>query len=387
MIKFLITLSILFFALQTLSSQHDISNEDKTMRINSSILIDNVYNAHGGLNSGASSIGLFDFSAKYAPFSQGFLRNTSVYARFLKTGGKAVSENLIGDVQIASNIEGRASRFVYELLLTQRVGNLNFYVGLHDLNAEFMLSTYAGDFINSSFGIFPAVSLNIPIPTFPVTSLGGVMLYSWPTITIASGIYNLNHDYVNEDEFVLENHLFKKGFLALSEIRYQFNIAGYLSGEYKIGAFYKDCHPPEGILISEGCIATKTYGLFFIADQDLWILSDSRKLAMFGQAGIVPRHSNFAPNYFGLGFTLITENERFFPDFLGLAMGSVMLNSYNTLHENHVYKRETVIELSLKKKLMKHIALQPDIQYIVNPSGVYTNALIGILRLHISLNE
>lgn len=380
----LITITIIS---TSLFGQLESANKHKPLKISSSLIIDNIYNVDGGIKSGYSTLGLFDFSVDYTPVANGFLKNTSFYAHLLKTGGHGASEKLIGDVQVASNIEGRVSRFVYEFYIKQTVKNFSFSLGLHDLNTEFMASELAGEYINSSFGIFPAVSLNVPVSIFPVTSIGGIASYNTKSFDIVTGFYNLNHDYIEEDEFNINNHLYEKGFLGVLELRYRLYITNGLTGEYKIGGYYKDCHHNEGKDEYDECSKEKNHGAYFIADQMICALPKNYSIGIFAQTGIAPSESNYVPDYYGAGISLKTLNKKLFPEFIGLAIGSVGLNDFNEHNELMNTTRETAIELSIKKELFGRITLQPDIQYIMNPSGIYSNALLGILRLQIDFNN
>ncbi|MDR1698872.1 MAG: carbohydrate porin, partial [Prevotellaceae bacterium] len=56
------------------------------------------------------------------------------------------------------------------------------------------------------------------------------------------------------------------------------------------------------------------------------------------------------------------------------------------LHKT-VHKHETTLELYYKWQFNDNFAIQPDIQYSINPSGTdekLSNALLGILRLYIN---
>jgi porin len=84
--------------------------------------------------------------------------------------------------------------------------------------------------------------------------------------------------------------------------------------------------------------------------------------------------------YFGLGsnyYGIFSEEGK---DILGLAV-----NFFDLRKTIHQY--ETTLELYYKWQFNKNFAIQPDIQYIINPSGTDTklsNALVSILRLRIN---
>jgi len=381
MMKFITSIQIFLLLSSSLYSQNSDSTIFKPLTINSSLTVDNIYNTTGGIKDGYATMGLFDINFTYTPSAQGVFRNTVFHAHILKTGGKAASENFIGDAQVASNIEGRASRFIYELYIGQQFKNINLSFGLHDLNTEFMASEYAGDYINSSFGISPSISLNVPVSIFPVTSIAGIISYNSESFDLATGIYNLNYDYLEEEEFNLKNHLFNKGYLGIIEMRYRIAPENNLNGEYKIGAYYKYCDSSE----EQVCPGEKNKGAYFIADQTIWSSSNHYQLGMFTQISIAPKETNFVPDYYGLGISLKSSDKKIFPELIGLAVGSVGLNTFNDDYKVINTTRETTFEFSVKKELFKRITLQPDIQYIIKPSGIYNNSLVGILRLQIDL--
>ncbi len=381
--KTLFTCCIALFFFTAHQHAQVFTEESSPIEINSAIIIDNVVNTSGGIATGYTALGLFDFNVSYKPFNEGILKNTEFFGHVIKTGGGEPSGELIGDVQVASNIEGRSSRFVYQLLIKQRIGDFNLSFGLHDLNTEFMTSSYAGEYINSSFGIFPAVSLNIPVPIFPVTSLGGVVAYNKSNFDFVAGFYNLNHDYLEEASFDLSNHTFHKGYLGVAEMRYRIQ-----NGEYKIGGYLKDCHPApdaEGITPEHG--KRKGNGFYVIADQQIYKTGNGISLGTFGQVGITPDQTNFAPEYYGLGVSAENFQKSYLPDFIGVAVGTVNLHEFDAMGELMANRNETVIELTAKKELWERFTIQPDIQYILSPSGVYNNALVGILRLQVELNK
>ena len=385
--KYFKILSIAAFTLFSLTIYGENTGEDKTLSVSSSIVIDNVSNLSGGIEAGNTTLGLFDFGVVYKPFQNGLFQNTTFHMHLLKTNGKGSSEYFIGDAQVASNIEGKASRFIYELILSQQLGDLLLSFGLHDLNTEFMMSDYAGDFINSSFGIFPAVSMNVPVSIFPVTSVGGILSYNKKMFDIVGGIYNLNNEYVEEEEFELHNHTFQKGYMGVAELRYRLNPGKKLSGEYKFGGYYKDCAPCEEVEEVEAFIVNKNHGVYFIADQSLYTVNNKFNLGLFTQVGLTPKKTNYVPDYYGFGLSVRTEGRKYAPDFIGLALGRVGLNNYSAELGFNNPEHETVIELSAKKTFYNRITLQPDIQYIMHPSGMYNDAIVGMVRLQIEFNN
>ena len=361
------------------------SISNQPIQTDASLAIDNVTNWKGGIQRGNAILALLDFSVTLQASQNRWLRNSMLHAHFLKSAGKGASEHFIGDMQVASNIEGRASRFVYELYLQQTLGNFQLTAGLHDLNAEFMYSDNASLFINSSFGIFPSVSLNMPVSIFPVTSFGILANYTLNDWKFLAACYNLNHDFVDESTFTLSNHFYKKGYMAVAEVNYQWQFGSNIEAQYKAGAIYKECVQPGANEELASTYPNTCYGFYFVADQDFARFSKAT-LTGFLQLSWTSPPETQAPFYAGAGVLLTDIRNKYLPTDLGLSFGHVDLDNQNetTLVSNYTYER--VIEFTASYSIKNHFYIQPDIQYIINPSGAHNNAFVTVLRLVAELN-
>ena len=47
--------------------------------------------------------------------------------------------------------------------------------------------------------------------------------------------------------------------------------------------------------------------------------------------------------------------------------------------------QESVVELFYRMQLAPHLAIQPDVQYIASPSGIYRDALVAGVRFQLDL--
>ncbi len=365
-------------------SQQADSTQPKDLTLTASITLDQVSNLHGGIQTGTTLLALFDMSATYKP-PTGFLKNTSFHLHLLKTAGGGASENFIGDVQVASNIEGRYTLFVYELLISQKIGYTTISAGMHDLNSEFMMSEYAGDFINSSFGILPSVSLNVPVSIFPATTFGGLINYSREKYDVLAGIYNLNYEFCNQETFDFNNHFYQRGFLAVGEVHYRWWNANRQVAEFRAGGYLKSCDEPNHENIPDQRGNATNFGLFFIGDFKVYESSDDNSVGLFVQAGMAPPRDNQASRYIGAGISYRNHTNNYLPQQMGLAVGSVKLNEFQTDHFVNAHGSETVIEATATIPLFRIITLQPDVQYIISPSGNYDNALVAIARIKLEL--
>jgi carbohydrate-selective porin OprB len=91
------------------------------------------------------------------------------------------------------------------------------------------------------------------------------------------------------------------------------------------------------------------------------------------------------PDYTGFGLSLSDLSRKCLPKFFGISIGKVTLGNFDPEGRLVGSSNETVVELSLKKELFNHLTFQPDLQYIISPSGTYQNAFVGILRIQIEL--
>lgn len=80
---------------------------------------------------------------------------------------------------------------LYQLWYKHRIGDFSIFTGKHDLNEVFFTSEFAGEYINSSFGIMPIASLNVPVSIFPGTTLNIIGKYKINSnYDVYAGIYN-----------------------------------------------------------------------------------------------------------------------------------------------------------------------------------------------------
>ncbi len=312
---------------------------------------DAYYNTTGGLKTGGGFMGMGNIMVGFDTEKARLWRGGSFFVNGASIHGKSLTENYLGDMQVASNIDAGEHAYLHELWFRQRLGNLALTLGLQDLNAEFMVSEGAGEFVNSSFGVPPVIATGIPVPIFPLTGLGASVrwdigdkwavqgaLFDGDQTPFDRNPHNIRWSFAKDD-----------GLLTMGEVHY--------GGRFKLGAYYHS--------------ADENYGFYALADQPV-----SERLSLFGQLAVAPKSKNENNYSVGLGANyFISERHA-----LGLAATHAGLHAAD-------HKHETAVELYYKYTLNDYIALQPDFQYIINPSGAemkLDNALVGMLRLHIN---
>ncbi|MGQ0650628.1 MAG: carbohydrate porin [Gemmatimonadaceae bacterium] len=280
--------------------------------------------------------------------------------------------DLAGDVQAFSNIDAAAFGHVYEAWLQQSVRDaIRLKIGRVDANTEFAVVDAAGSFINASAGFSPTIT---GLPTYPDPRLS-ISLFVKPArwLDIAGGLFQGTLDDVDgvdgviRDKFLIgqatvswsngythvgrwhhtgnamrfDGDLQSKlgDWYAAAEHRLSGNAASDESPASGLRAFVKYGHAPGAVAVFEQHVMG---GLVF--DGGLRRGSDH-------QAGLSLTHVDLS-------------------DAVGAAFTA----------------NETAIELFYKLPVLGAMALRPDLQYIVHPSGDRSvrNALAATLRIDVA---
>ncbi len=348
------TLSLLSLFTFIFLGTNNIYSQEKSLNFNAEYTGDFLYNV-GGLKNGGGYLG-------YAKIGMGtyLWQGASLYVGGGTTHGIVPTEMFIGDYQVANNIEAGDYAFMEHLSLQQSFGKLSIKIGLQDMNENFASLDAAGEYVNSSFGIHPALSSNMSVAIFPLTGLGAEIHFdindNWH---VQAAVYDGEIPSFEDNRYNLNWNLNKnEGALFIGETQYLID-----NGTYELGAFY---HTAE-----------KKYGIYANAEQEVWNNGTS-SLKPFAQVSCANSETT-CDNYLHLAAGLNMEGvfSKEHNDMMGLAFTSVFLADK---------KAETAIELFYQYQITDNLMIKPDIQYIVNPAGMdyhVNNALVGMLRFAI----
>jgi porin len=386
--KILTFISLLTFAFCLDSGFISAQNQENF--IQTSVTQDFASNMRGGLRPGEAHLGLINLDFTLNTQNLNLWKNGTFRIHIQNTYGETPTENLVGDIQVFSNIENGTSTYLYQFWYQHTIGDFSMLVGKHDLNELFFASDYAGEYINSSFGIMPVASLNVPVSIFPLTTLGFVTGYEINnSLSLRAGLYNGRPGEITSSNFGTNLNLQKgNGLFYVGEFHVK-DILGNLPGTLKLGMFH---HSGEfETLENSGRMQKGASGLYFIADQAVFLEngSESQGLGTMIQAGYSPDKSSINDFYlaYGLNYTGLFSGRD--SDMIGLAMAHASANTLFGKYNPDVNKScETAIELSYKYNLSKGLIIQPDFQYIIHP-GMRTgnnNAFVGMLRIQWSYN-
>ncbi len=387
-------LSSLFFAIIiniiNAQQQSPFGEADSSFSINNiniftheaSYIGDVIGNVSGGKKTGAMFLGMANIKIGLETKNIGLWEGGEFFLNGASTHGGTPSEKLLGDFQVASNLEAGNHTYLHELWYKHSFETFEITIGLQDLNCEFVTSEYACSFINSSFGIPSLISDNIPVPIFPLTAIGiaGKFKIS-EDVEIQAAIFDgLPEDFESNQYNVNWDIKSNDGVLVFSELQLATNF-GNMPGTLKAGYYYhshlKETCPETKITET---VFDKNYGFYVIADQRIFQLSENRGLGLFAQLAVSPTNIN-SHNYYlggGINYTGIFDNEG--EDAMGIAFAHAGFRDSSL-------KNETTIEMFYLVSITENLFAQPDIQYIINPAGTESNlnnALAFFMRFGIN---
>ena len=341
------------------------------------------YNIVGGRKQGFAYLGNIDLILTFDTEKANLWKGGTLFAYGLNNHGSSISE-LVGDIQGVDNTETAANTKLYQLWYNQVLGNWDFTIGQHDMNSEFANTETGSDFINSSYGMQPDISANIPVSIFPMATMGFIIRWkAKPNLSFLTAIYAGEPKSSWQSNYLNLNLFESEGAVSIFETQYKLNTKKNLSAMIKLGVW-------NHTISTASHASSNNYGFYINTDFKLYSESGNSEqgLSAFSQLGFVPKDINLVHWYASLGFSYKGLLKKRDDDVIGFAANLLTFNR-NHFYENTSipYRDEANLELFYKINLGSHIVLQPDIQYIINPATniAYKNALVGSLRFVASI--
>ncbi len=317
-----------------------------------------------GGDPGGDVLNKFQVSATLAGDRWG-MPGWSAHAQIFKTDGASLSARL-GDIQTADNIEAEPVTRLFEAWVQKSFGSgdrtLALRGGLLDYNADFDSTATAALFFNSSHGIGADVARsgqNGP-SIFPVSSLGFRVAWS-PSKTWAFRI--AAYDGVPGDP----GH--PRRFAAIK-----------LRGEDgALLAAQADYHLTDKARIEAGVwrytvpVADRVDSALGRFDQGAYAsiegpLPRHDKVSAWLRIGMANGHAQPVAAYLGAGLAAESPFAARRDDKIGIAIARARLGEAAP-DPAAAHRAETTIEATYQVKISDTFAVQPDVQYIFNPSG------------------
>ena len=372
-------------------------------------------NASGGVRNGTAYVGNLHLQLSVDAGRLLGWPGLTVFVNGLGTHGGHPSD-FVGDAQGVSNLEAPSGWQLYEAWLQQNLFGNSFsaLVGRYDLNTEFYRLQSAALFVNSSFGIGPEFSQSGQggPSIFPDTSVGARLAFRPASdVVVRAAVL----DGAPVDRLDGGHRVFAKGdgLLLVAETAFLSRPIPEerpSSRRFRIGRG-ADSRPYDGKLAVGGWYYTAKFddlseqesngrpvshrgsgGAYVLADELVHrsAVQSSRMINAFAQLGFGDSRVNRFGFYAGGGLVFSGLFPPLENDELGLAVAIARNGSHLIELQREsaapVTGTETTLELTYLFQIGKHMALQPDIQYVMRPGTDATrrNALTAALRFELS---
>lgn len=320
----------------------------------------------------------------------GFLHDLTFHVNALWLSGQGLSTRHTGDFSNTSNIAGYNTVRLQEMWFEQALWRkrITLRAGVLAADAEFFTSGYGSLFLNGTFGAFTLVGANLPnAPIYPVAA-PGVRLAVQPVskflfqIGVFGGDSGGSQDQNNHGTNL--NLRGRDGALVFSEANFFLNQSPGdrgLKGTYKVGSFvhtgganFPTFQSQAREALGLGTVENRgaNYGVYGVIDQEI-LKAGGRTAGAFLRAGGSPSDASFVDFYIdgGVNFTGYVPGRLL--DVIGLAVAYSSVSDDFSAGEKRQggigYGSETVLEATYRVNLAPWWSVQPDVQYILDPSG------------------
>jgi porin len=359
-------------------------------------------NFRGGITTGDTAASTFDFSVLMDGEKLLGWKGAKFFMDFQDHAGPDPSLNLVGDVEKFTKLNWTPFSQVAELWYEQMLFNdkLRLKIGKVDANTEFSVIDFGLPFLSSSTQVTGTLFM---FPTFP-DPLPSVNLFFTPNDTFYAsfGAYYANqHDrFLDFSGAPYAAQPTAGGTFFIGETGMKWKQVAGMEGEGNLrlgfwghnGIFQK---------LDEG-EKRGTHGFYAVLDQTLWKPEatgakgpsgakdgkdskgkkeeeDPRGIRMFLEYAQTPGDVSIMDHHAGGGITWTGPLSSRAWDMLGVSYQYVHLSDAAGLPKSY----ESTLEGFYRCQLTPAISVMPDLQFIANPGGQYSNALVGTLQFEV----
>ncbi len=335
-------------------------------------------NLSGGIQTNHEYIDNLDLTMEVDMEKVAGIPGGTLFLYGLANSGSDFSGATVGDSQVISNIDAERALRLYEAWYEQALFDdlLSLKLGLMDLNAEFDAMETASLFINGAHGIGLAFSqAGVLGPSiFPYTAAGARLrlnfsdALSWSTVVFDGVPGDRNNTQRTRIKF---SH--GDGALITTEVDYE------PGSGIKLGAGFWHFTEPFDDLVSGSAAKHQDNSGFYLLGEFMALreAADSDQgLALFARYGFANEDINQYQHYIGAGVAYTGLFPGRDEDRLGAAIG-VGINGDPFKTANSVTQDEEInLEFTYHAPILPWLALQPDLQYVINP-GAGANGDLG----------
>ena len=336
----------------------------------------------------------------------GSWKNATIHTNMLYIYGTQPSVSSMGDLTSISNIAGYNSVRLQELWLQQQFFDRHFFVraGLITADGYFFSADTACLFINGTFGANPLVANDlVDFPQYP-TANPAVLLGFEPTknFYFRTAVFGVNQNAnpagnnahgaywdINKSDGALLS--FELGWLRNHEPDATEFVATYKLGAFVQHGFYTtwQSQAATALGVRNPSPVGTNYVVYGVIDHEIY-KRDGRKISVFGRGGFAPSTYSTVSGYYDVGFNFSGFVQGRQGDLAGVAFAQSLLSKdfsdSQQLQGGPAYTSQMVIEATYKVQICPWWSIQPDLQYIVRPSGAQNsnNAFVVGLRTSIA---
>ncbi|HAF43327.1 MAG TPA: carbohydrate porin [Sphingobium sp.] len=305
-------------------------------------------------------------------------RGAEMHVYGLYNNGQSISE-VVGDAQMVSEMEANAQAFkLYEAWIDQMLApNLSVRAGIYDLNSEFDMLETATLFVGGAHGMGSDIGMsgrNGP-SIFPATGLAARVLYrpaeGWAVrAAVLDGVPG-NPDHPSRTSIRLGKG---EGALLIGEVE-----APAAGGRLLIGHW----RYTSSLERFDGVTADGNDGFYLRGEKTLAEDGD-RKVDGFFRLGIADKKFNMFDRFASAGIKLGGWVGGRPDDEIGFAViGAFTSPEYRRANDSE--RAEMVAEATYRAPLTSWLTVQPNLQYVRNPSADPTIDDAWVLGLRVEM--
>jgi porin len=363
-------------------------------------------NLTGGLRRGAVYDGLTTASLTLNLEKLAGWTGATFFVNAYQIHGRGPSGNLVGNLQVVSNIEATRDSKLYQLWIEQKLlnGRLTVRIGQEGANDQMMITQYGALFLNSSFGFpgLPAADLPSGGPNYPMAApFIRAQMQATDKLTVVGAVFNDDPAPAGTGDpqlrdaggtaFRLNGHA-----LAIGELWYSTNQndgATGLPATYKLGAWYDSAHFADQLYDTAGLSLANPrssgiprehspdFAVYGIVDQMIWRKPGSKQLGVgvFLQVMGTPEQFNLSNLFIEAGLNWMGPFAGRDNDIFGIGVSYLGISPAARRYSSQVVAftgtgqpyagNETVFEATYSYQVTPWWTLQPDLQIVINPGA------------------
>lgn len=384
-------------------------------------------NVTGGIHTGADYDGLTTASLSLDTEKAFQWSGGTFDVSALQIHGRNLSTDNLATLQTSSGIEASRATRLWELWYQQAFlgGKADVKFGQQSIDQEFIVSQYAGLFVNTMMGwpMLPSADLFAGGPAYPLSS-PGVRVRAQPsdTLTVLAGVFDDNPPggpFNNDPQLRGAEASGTKfnlggGALWMTELQYAANaspakdcgsIACGLPATYKLGGWYDSGSfldqrfDTNGVSLASPAsngLARRyrgNFSVYGVIDQMVWRQPDGpRSVGVFVRAMGAPADRNLIDASLNAGVSVKAPLAGRDNDTFGIGYGWAHVSGRASALDQDTARftgtafpvrgAEHFIEVTYQYQVAPWWQLQPDFQYVINPGGgiqnpQHTSQIIG----------